>query len=352
MERIWWEQVPNARLYIDKITDRLVGQKSLILQHSSPFPWYPAFLSTVKDAVKRQNASKAFVTVDGDKEPGSYLLESLCGARIRAQYRPRIGHAAFLATNNETVLHERFVWVEISSEDQLQKWVSFVTEYLGSRPNGQNRAVFILNWQGSGRIAQSEQWLEILSYDSIVGEYDHLIFAMMASASLLEGTTQKNYLAEMLVQVLEQDVELYLECLKRCADFLKSPYTIVRDICEGECRGTGEAYTFSKTEDEVGRAVWAAQIKTVYHILEEYRENFVSRHKNAIAAHLPIENLWGDEYKEPGDVELGALRSLVRSNRLVLTSGEAKRLEAFWDARNKLSHLTALTYEEVRFLVN
>lgn len=85
--------------------------------------------------------------------------------------------------------------------------MTFVSDYLQGRQNGQEAAVFILNWQGSSRITRKKK-LGLLTFDNFVGEYDHLIFAMMASASIKKDTLQKNYLAEMLVQVLEQDLEL------------------------------------------------------------------------------------------------------------------------------------------------
>lgn len=129
-------------------------------------------------------------------------------------------------------------------------------------------AVFILNWQGSNRITRKKK-LGLITFDNFVGEYDHLIFAMMASESIKKDTLQKNYLAEMLVQVLEQDIELYLECLKRYEDFLNYPYITVQKICAETCRDAKNAGGLSKTEEEIEYAVWSAQIKTLYHLLEE-----------------------------------------------------------------------------------
>lgn len=143
-----------------------------------------------------------------------------------------------------------------------------------------------------------------------------------------------------------------MECLKRYEDFLNNPYIAVQEICAETCRDAKNAGVLSKTEEEIEYAVWSAQIKTLYHLLEEYRENFVTRYKDAIAKHLPIKTPWGEEYKEPDDVELGTLKSLACSNRLVLTDNELKRLLAFYEARNKLSHLKVLAFNEVGYLIS
>ena len=213
-----------------------------------------------------------------------------------------------------------------------------------------NAAVFVLNWQGTDKMSRKKK-LGFINYDSFVGEYDHLIFAMMASASIQQDTLPKNYLAEMLVQVLGRNIEMYLECLDRYEDFLNDPYATVQSIGETMYCGAEETDIFSKTEDDMNYAVWSAQIKTLYHLLEEYRGSFVSKYRDAIAKNLPIKTPWGEEYKEPDDVELGTLKALACSRRVVLTDNEWKRLLAFYEARNKLSHLKVLAFHEVCDLI-
>ena len=352
MERIWWEQVPNARLFIDKFSDILIKQESIVLHHSSPLPWYYAFVSTVQDAVRQQTASKAFVALDGTEDPGSTILKAFCSQAVRAQFRPGRRCAAFLAETNGTVLHERFILVKIPSDKQLGVWMDFVSEYLQNRKSGLDKAVFILDWQGAEPTSRRRK-LEMLSYDGFVGEYDHLIFAMMTAASIPNiGSLKKNYLAELLVHVLGKDIELYVQCLNRYNDFLKNPFETVMSICEGEqpcVRGTGEPFSFSKTREEADHSVWKTQIKTLYHVLEENRVHFIHKHRVEVALHLPKLD---QVYKDPDDVELGKLKWLAEKDMIALNDIEKQKIKAFSEARNKLSHLKILSFDEVDHLIS
>ena len=85
--------------------------------------------------------------------------------------------------------------------------------------------------------------------------------------------------------------------------------------------------------------IWLAQIKTVYPVLEEYREDFVQRHSSAIARHLPITSSYGETYDDPNDVELGTLKYMADNGMLYLSAKEYESLKTNKDARNKLSRL-------------
>ncbi len=48
MEQIWWERVPNALLFTSEIVDRLLGEKSIILQCPGDFPWYSYMVRNIR----------------------------------------------------------------------------------------------------------------------------------------------------------------------------------------------------------------------------------------------------------------------------------------------------------------
>lgn len=58
----------------------------------------------------------------------------------------------------------------------------------------------------------------------------------------------------------------------------------------------------------------------------------------------------GEYYMEPMDVELGTLRQLVGQSKIVLSEREYVDLSNHWKARNKLSHLRPLSFEEIKEL--
>ena len=96
--------------------------------------------------------------------------------------------------------------------------------------------------------------------------------------------------------------------------------------------------------------IWLAQIKTIYPYLEEYREEFVQKHHSAIAKQLPIQTSYGETYNDPKDVELGTLMYMAVNGYISLGSQEYEKLKKYKEARNKLSHLTALSIGDIRAL--
>lgn len=350
MEQIWWKRVPNALLFVNDIVDSLVSERSMILQHAEALPWHMFFAAFVKDSVKQQNASKTFETISGSEEPGPYLLQEFCKTEKRAQYRPSKSYACFLAESDDIVLHERYLWVEIRSAAQLEKWSAFVSDYIKERGKHKEPAVFLLEWQGKEQIPR-RKGITPYSFDDYIGEYDRIVFSMMASSSVPGSTFMKNYLAELAANVVGNDIELHAECFKHYKAFLVDPYQTVISCVSNAYHSDGSAFRYSKSKSEVEYAIWRTQIRTIYPIIEEYRERFVQRHKAAIQNQLPISAPYGEVYEDPNDVELGTLAYMAGTGRLTLTEKEYNTLTAFKEARNKLSHLAALGLEEIQGLI-
>ncbi len=350
MEQIWWERVPNALLFTSEIVDRLLGERSIILQCPGDFPWYYYMVRNIKEAVKQQNSSKRFECVSGVSEPGPYLLREFCKPEKRAEYRPAKTYARFFAESDDIVLHERYVWVKICSKEQLDSWIKFVSEYTKERGKDKNVAVFVLEWRESGSI-QTKKGIKLCSFDEYVTEYDRIVFCTLASSSVKECSFMKNYLTELAANVVGNDIELCAACLESYKEFLQNPYRTIENILQSKIRSDGNEYSFHKTQADVSHLTWLAQIKTVYPVLEEYREELVQRYSAALARQLPITSSYGETYNDPGDVELGTLKYMADHRRLALTLKEYERLKVHREARNKLAHLVPLTLEEVKRLV-
>ena len=149
------------------------------------------------------------------------------------------------------------------------------------------------------------------------------------------------------LKFMSDNMELLAECVLKYDDFIASPYETVQHCVQEYLRGE---YVFQKNRDEVLHAVWKAQIRTMYPVIEMFREDFVKRHDAAIKSQLPLIAPHGELYEIPSDVELGTLVYLDADGRLSLNDEERTRLIAFRNARNKLSHLDTLSLEEIRGL--
>ena len=349
MDRIWWERVPNALAFAEAIINCVVDEKSVLIQHHDSLPWQDTFKHTVVNRVKQQNASKTFVTISNEATPGVYLLNECCKAEVRAQYRPSKSYASFLAETNDLVLHNRYFWVNIQNTEELEAWVKFVSEYVRVRNKKAEPAVFILDWKGKP-ITTKKKGVMQFSFDNYIGDYDRNVFAMLASSEIKEKSFIKSYLAELVSNVVGNDIELYAECVHRYREFLCSPYETAVDCADNSCKYDGSAFLFQKSPDQVEHDIWLTQIKTVYPVLETFRGQFSQKHRVAIQKLLPFSSSYGEVYRDPNDVELGTLVFMADKGSLVLSKNEYDRLYMFKEARNKLSHLGYLSFAEIQLL--
>lgn len=350
MEQIWWERVPDACSYISDITKCLLDERSVVLQYFGSIPWKDFMTRAIRMTVRQQNSLKRFENLSNVKNPGAYLLQEYCKPEKRAMYRPTKGYARFLAESDDVVFHELYLWITIDSFENLEEWAKFISEYIKERGRGKATAVFILEWNGKQQI-NGKKGITTYCFDDYITEYDRIVFSMLASSSVKESPVIKKYLAELAAETTENDIELCAEILKDYSEFLQNPYHTLCCAAESE-RSDGSSFEFLKTEDEVVHCIWRAQIKTVYPLIEEYREGFVHKYEMAINAELPISSSCGEVYDNPFDVELGPLLYMAGSGRLSLKQKEHDRLKIFREARNKLSHLNVLSVDEICQLTN
>lgn len=349
MEQIWWGHVPNAIRFIQDIKDQLLEERSLILTCKGMLPWYDDATRMIMDEVRQYNADKLMEQVEDIDDPGLYIREEYCNPLSRAGYRPSKGAAAFLAETDDATLHQRYLWVKVRTSRQMEGWSRFVSQYVARRDPDKERAAFVLEWVGEGDVPAANG-VPVYSFDGYITPYDRIVFCTLVTSDLSGSSYIKNYLTELTASVAGNDIELVAKCLQNRKEFMKRPYETICRIVQEETRSDGTPFVFRQDRKAVERLVWRAQIKTVYPVIEEYREEFAERHAAEIKRLLPIKNDYGERYDEPGDVEIGMLKYMADNRRIQTTEGEMVRLTMFRNARNALSHLTPLTIEQVRNL--
>ena len=351
MDRIWWEKVPNAMAFVQDVTESLLSEKSVILQSEQGIPWHESMVSQIKESVMQQNSSKRFEIIRHVDEPGRYLLQEFCKPEKRATYRPTKTFASFFAESDDIVLHTRYLWVYVSSAEELEKWSSFAADYIKARGKNKETAVFVLEWQGE-KVKKSRKGIRIISFEDYINEYDHMVFSMLASSSVRESVEVKNYLAELASNIAGNDIELSAACVKKYKEFLRDPHAVIIEIIKNERRSNGAGFIYSSTREKIEYGIWRAQIKTIYPLIEAYRGAFVKKYSAAISKGLPITSAYGDVYSDAKDVELGTLVYMVDNDEVSIPNKEHNKLKLFKDARNKLSHLSMLSLAEIQMLLD
>ena len=270
MEQIWWGRVPNAMAFSSDIVHHLLNERSLVMQYSSGLPWRDYLIDFIEEQVMQQNSSKRFETIKSIEDPGVFLLKEFCKSEKRAQYRPTKSHAQFFAESDDIVLHERYFWVTVDSEDNLEAWQTFVSDYIKRRGKCKEKAAFVLEWKGDKNILP-RKGIRIVAFDEYISDYDRIVFSTLASSSIKGGPFIKKYLTELAASVVGNDIELAADCIQEHQLFLKDAYLCVIKVVSEKVRSDGQNFEFLKRQEEVERCVWMAQIKTIYPLIEKFR---------------------------------------------------------------------------------
>ncbi len=346
MERIWWERVPNALNFVSTVVDQLRQEKSVVVHCGGALPWSGHFTRAVQYALMQGDGSKSIRTLEDAGSPGQYLLAEFCRPERRAAYRPSKSCAQFLAECDDAALHSHYLIVRVRSESALALWEDFISEYVRARSKGLERAAFMLLFSGA-HIPAARKGICTLSFDAAISEYDRIVFATQAAAALNAAPSVKSYLTELAAHVAGSDMELCAACIRRSDEFLQSPWPLMQRIAAEQTRSDGAPFALNCSESDVNAMIWRAQIRAIYPRLEEYREAFIKRHRAALRSILPIKAAPGEIYISPEDLELGKLLYLASAGQLPLTPAEYDRLERYKNARNSLSHLTPLSYDDI-----
>lgn len=106
MDRLWWGNITNTSHFIDQIVEAVQSGSHLFLQLPQFVPWYETMSDLVISKIERQNSDRSLkIIMDSGKDPGEYLFYQYCRQEKRAQYRPGIGYAQFLAKSEELIMN-------------------------------------------------------------------------------------------------------------------------------------------------------------------------------------------------------------------------------------------------------
>lgn len=358
-QKIWWEQTPNPEHFIKYTANSLLEGNSILIPDYNFIPWASYFIEKIKNILTEGNSIKSREEItDEIKNVGKYILDNYCRNK-KNDFRYAVGYAKFIAQQDKIPFHDRFFLIYLN-ENMLDEWAKFIEEYKqlrGEKP----KAVFLLLLETEDYDAKkisNRKGIEIYSFKGSINEYDRMVFAMLASYSLKCSSILKTYLTELACNVAGDNIELCSECLQKHEDFLKDPVHVIKNIIENETDSNGNRFVFSKTDDEIEQAVWTAQIRTFYPLLEEYRRDFIKKYYNEIKEHLPTTTVFNETIDTPEEVELGSLYYLKsdnyyhKSNKwLKIRKEDSYELKIFRNARHDLSHLHKLEFQTIQELL-
>lgn len=349
---VWWKYIIKTNYFLNKITDTLLGGKSLALFLPSMVPWHDTMLELIIEHLRSENSNNAFDVIDCPKEEaGQFLLDKYCKKEKRARYRYGIGYAAFLGQSEDIVLNNRYVWVRNISEHKYHEWMDFIAEYNKNVGKTRPAALFILEIADQSISRTVRKGIEKIVFDQTISTYDVYTFAALISAEVNCREMLKPYMAELVANICQDDVELCAMCVKYGENFLRKPLETIHRIVREEERSDQSAFRFDYDEAFIKKCIWESQLKILFPLIEGYRSEFVMKYSNSLKEILPIKNAYGDTVILPQDVELGMLFNLAARGKIVLGSREYQELVLFKDARNHLAHMDIVEMGEVEAIL-
>ncbi len=349
-EEVWWKQITSSERFLRGIVDTLLDERNVVLYGSARMPWPHAMRSLAREALELKRGNRKVLWVDAGEIGeglGEHLMKHSCKSELQAKYRPALGYAKFLADCETSTLPAKYIWIKNADADSTKRWIDFIRDYTGAL-RSRTGAVFLLEAAEGAEEAGKDKAFKTFCYEKAINHYDRFVFNLLLAAEVNVGSAStriRQYLAELASNVTEGDVELGAECIERGKEFLADPYGALRDIRETSGLGVPKAL-----EDTVRHAAWVAQIKQVFPLLEDYRQQFIADYEELIKKELPQPGNDGSMIEEPGDAELGLLWFLFKDKWSPISQAARDKLGKFRDARNRIAHMKLLSLEEMQEL--
>ncbi len=327
---IWWKYIPSARRFRKKVTGFLSEDSSVHIIVPKEFPYLEEFTDEVVSKTLDCFSDRSSRRCKSDMEAEEWIKNNFYSEEERLYLNPRISIANSIVENENTIFHSMVIVISSDNEQTIKDWLQFISSYFHGR-EGKKKAVFLIISQKKGMAVQNMRMLDYMDY---ADSYDFQAFASLLSADLKMGDRFKSYLTELACLCGKKNAEKIAYFINEAIYFLKDPIS----VCVSE-------YGMDKKEME--SLVWKAQIRTVYPIIEDFRQILIRKRRKDLEHLLPVANAFGETIAKPEDLEIGTLSYLVDNYQLNLPYDMIRVYRTFRESRNKLSHISILSYDEI-----
>jgi len=348
MSSLWWEQVPNARRFINSIGESVRANRNVALFLPKDLPWYDSMCSEISEVISDAYRTTVKISDDKGADPGEIIFNKFCKPEVRNAYRPNIGFAKFLATRTDLVLKERYIWIKNVDGSRQNLWLDFMSEYHKQLEKAsQTGAVFIIELPSNTKVLPHKGF-DFIKYDDYIHSFDRYVYNTLVASSIDDNNRVKQYLAELISEVSGNDMEIATICgsERGYESFMRDAAAFLKDI-EGTPRSDGSSIEIDLTEDQIKQKIWNAQIKILFPLIEEHRLMYTEKYKSQIDKYLPIKNEYDVDYTQASEVEIGVLWHLMSNQDVLVNEKDKMFIMKCKDARNDLAHLTPLSYDKL-----
>lgn len=354
-EDVWWKRLSDPMHLIDDVVSILLDNRSVVVVFDDSFPWKESFQDTLAQEIEMYQSEMRikYHTVSAEQDPGTFLLQKYCSSELQRVYWPTDSKAKFLAEHPQSTLHKSYVFVDL--EGSSDQWLRFIKEYVSFRKADDTHGLFVLltndrKYLDAQKNAEegtvtTDAPIRFLDYTAYVHDYDTYLLCMTLLSQTGLSMQQQQYLAEIAVVLSGGSVMLAGALADRGEELaIKTAMTL---------RETAEETGISVNSDAaaVRQALWQAQLKVVFPLLEQFRCDLLKAYRSEINYRFNAAPAGVYDCETPDELEIGQLKFLFKNTR-ILSMEDYNSLEVARNARNCLAHLNYLPYTDMKALLH
>ena len=349
IERNWWELTGCGSRFCSNVIRTLKDGNSVVLTGRYALPWVNLFYDKLKGAGISSTKGFDIIKPPSGCNPAEYLFNTYCSYSVQSRYWPQppdYTHVHFLAENDDILLNHRFIVVNsFESEIDFMRWVQFVDKYISQiKAKGvdiDRRATFILQYTGRPSCHIISQQVKTISF--CPQDVDLLTYNLLNTSGDRIRYTANLYAAELIGELCRSNIEI-CGLLAGRSELIKNPISVYITFMQENVS------VDDKSEEQIRSDVSLAQLKVFFQLVEQKRRVIIKKYYAAIQAFLPWKNDYGEEKKEPYDMELRDL--LYKGKEINMENTDKELVTRLRDIRNDLAHNHILSFFDVDFLIN
>lgn len=334
----WWTKISGAKSLLDETVSRLLEERHTAVHHGTSRTWEEEFRENVMQQVQEESGLRCFLPLNVKEtgpDIGKYLFEHYCPAERQNRFAPKEGYAKFIAAECGPSIGDYYIWIYgIDKKSDDDKIMDFVAEYSES-PSKHEKAVFIVESSYKGK-KKGKKNIGVLEQESGITQYDMALYAMeLLGDSKLQDETRR-YIAELSANISGTNPKLCVACVNRTQEILENPEAgVLKATEDAGCQNIIDP-------DRIKKQIWESQIRIFYPTIETERLELVNKYRRQIEHQLPAQMPFGEIVTEADMAELGMLKSMKDTTKIIMEQEDAKRIDVLWSVRNALAHLKIL----------
>ena len=319
---LWWNYVPAGVSIKENIVQQLMEGRCVLLD-TSRLPWEEELLNNVQMDVESKDAELNWIEIDAEESIGNKPINYL-GSFYGVDQIP----VERMIQQKLRDLHS-CCWVRNISENESQVWIQMAKELFSGKEKQNFRLVLELpsaSVRGIGKIAVIDAHIE---------RFDIYYFALSILANGRISKSFQEYAATLCSELADGSVELCYTLCKNIDSVLKDPLS---------------ACMVSEDDSQRKQLVCRAQTRSISPLIDIGRLKLISIFGTRIASILPQKDDYDTKIDDVNEVELRHLVYFSRNDLLPITPKEKEVLYSLYNARNAISHLKLLSYDEIQRL--